>query len=105
MAINERTWFTFRRQGAALPLRSYCTNLCDILGLENDGGAALRDIAAVAEHELGMTSRLGYPQNIDGLENETFPPAYAAVTGALLYANRNFTENSLFESILQRFFR
>jgi len=69
------------------------------------GGAALRDIAAVAERELGLTSRIGRPLDVDGLESEAFAPSFAAISGALLYANRNFTEKPLFESLLQRFFK
>ena len=77
MAINERTWFMFRRQGAALPLRSYCTNLCDILGLENDGGGALGDLLWLipwGEHETLL-------QALEVLETEGAP---AAVSMSLL---------------------
>ena len=69
------------------------------------GGANMREITALAEQELGMSVRLGRPIHIDGLENEKEPWRYAAVSGALLYAHRNYEEHSVLDSIFGRFFK
>ena len=69
------------------------------------GGAALRDLDALVQRELGAAVRYGRPLSIDGFENESFPAAYAAVSGALLYAHRNYEEKPLFGGLLRRFFK
>lgn len=69
------------------------------------GGAAMRDIDALIQRELGTAVRYGRPLGIDGFENDAFPAAYAAVAGALLYAHRNYEEKSLFGGFLGRFFK
>jgi cell division protein FtsA len=56
------------------------------------GGAAMRDIDALIQRELGNTVRIGRPIHIDGLEETPFPASFAAVAGALLYAHRNYEE-------------
>jgi cell division protein FtsA len=60
------------------------------------GGAALRDIDALIQRELGTNVRLGRPLAIDGFENDPHAPAYAAIAGALLYAHHNYAEKPLF---------
>ena len=69
------------------------------------GGAAMRDLDALAVRELGMSARIGRPIHVDGLENEKFPAAYAAISGALLFASRNYEEKSVIDSLIKRFFK
>ena len=69
------------------------------------GGARMKDIDLLAEQILGMNVRIGRPIHVDGLENADFPPAYATIAGALLYAHRNYEEKPLLDSILGRFFK
>jgi myo-inositol-1(or 4)-monophosphatase len=47
----------------------------------------------------------GRPIHVDGLENEDFPPAFAAIAGALLYAHRNYEEKSILDGLFGRFFK
>ena len=68
------------------------------------GGAAMRDIDALVSRELAMGARIGRPIHVDGLDGEDFPAAYAAISGALLFASRNYEEKSVLRSILDRFF-
>ncbi len=68
------------------------------------GGARLRDVVTLAEQTFGTTVRLGRPIHVDGLEDADFPPAYAAIAGALLYAHRNYEEKPLFGGFFRRFF-
>ena len=68
------------------------------------GGARMNGIEVLAEQTLGMTVRLGRPINVDGLDGEDFPPAFAAIAGALLYAHRNYEEKSIFDG-LRRIFK
>ena len=68
------------------------------------GGAAMRDIDALVSRELAMGARIGRPSHVDGLDGEDFPAAYAAISGALLFASRNYEEKSVIQSILDRFF-
>ena len=67
------------------------------------GGAALRGLPELARRELGAEVRLGTPTQIDGLEDAPFPPSFAAVAGALMYAHRNYEEKSLLQSIFGGF--
>ena len=69
------------------------------------GGAAMRDLDELVSRELGMSARIGRPIHVDGLENEKFPAEYAAISGALLFASRNYEEKSMLDSILKRFFK
>ena len=69
------------------------------------GGARLREIDTLAEQILGASVRIGRPLNIDGLENEDFPAAYATIAGALLYACRNYEEQSAFGGLFERLFK
>ena len=69
------------------------------------GGAQMRDVEALAEEVLGTSVRLGKPLYVDGLDDAPFPPAFAAVAGALLYAHRNYEEKSLLDGIFGRFFK
>lgn len=82
MTINRRTWFTFHRQGDTLPLRSYCANLRDILGLESNGGGVLGDLLRLipwGEHETLL-------QALEAMEPEGAP---AAVHLSLLRKDRS----------------
>ena len=69
------------------------------------GGAQMRDVEALAEEVLGTSVRLGKPLYVDGLDDAPFPPAFAAVAGALLYAHRNYEEQSLLDGIFGRLFK
>ena len=60
------------------------------------GGAAMREIDALAQRELGANVRIGRPVGVDGLENEENPAAFAAIAGALLYAHHTNAPKSLF---------
>jgi len=68
------------------------------------GGARLRDLDALVQNTLGAGVRIGRPVNVDGLDDEDFPPAFAAIAGTLLYAHRNYEEKSIFDG-LRRFFK
>ena len=69
------------------------------------GGAAMRDLDALVSRELGMGARIGRPIHADGLDDEKFPAAFAAVSGALLFASRNYEEKGVIDSLLKRFFK
>ena len=69
------------------------------------GGAAMRDLDALVSRELAMGARIGRPIHVDGLENEKFPAAFAAISGALLFASRNYEEKGVIDSLLKRFFK
>ncbi len=69
------------------------------------GGAAMRDLDALVSRELGMSARTGKPIHVDGLDNEKFPAAFAAISGALLFASRNYEEKSVLDTLLGRFFK
>ena len=69
------------------------------------GGAALKDVDELARRELGMPVRLGRPVNVDGLDQEDFPPAFASIAGALLYAHRNYEEKPLLKSLFGGLFK
>ena len=69
------------------------------------GGAAMRDLDALVSRELGMGARIGRPIHVDGLENDKFPAAFAAISGALLFASRNYEEKGVIDSLLKRFFK
>ena len=69
------------------------------------GGAAMRDLDALVSRELGMGARIGRPIHVDGLENEKFPAAFAAISGALLFASRNYEEKGVIDSLLKRIFK
>jgi len=69
------------------------------------GGAAMRDLDELVSRELGMSARIGRPIHVDGLEDEKFPAEFAAISGALLFASRNYEEKSVLDSLLKRFFK
>lgn len=69
------------------------------------GGARMRDIGRLAQQVLGMNVRIGRPVHVDGLEDADFPPGFATIAGALLYAHRNYEEKSLFDDIFGRIFK
>ena len=68
------------------------------------GGADMREIEALAEQTLGMSARKGRPVNVDGLENEKSPWAYAAIAGAILYSHHNFEDSSFLDTLFGKFF-
>lgn len=67
------------------------------------GGAALKGLPELVRRELGADVRLGIPNQVDGLEDAPFPPAFAAIAGALMYAHRNYEEKSFFQTIFGGF--
>lgn len=69
------------------------------------GGAAMRDLAVLIQRELGMSVRMGLPINVDGLDQEKDPAAYATIAGALLYAHRNYEEKPLFGNFFRGLFK
>ena len=69
------------------------------------GGAAMRDIDALVQRELGMPTRTGRPVNVDGMEGERHPEAFAAIAGAIMYASRSDESHSIIGDILGRFFK
>jgi cell division protein FtsA len=60
------------------------------------GGAAMRDVDALAQKELGAAVRIGRPIGVDGLEDEANPAAFASIAGALAYAHHTYAEKPLF---------
>ena len=75
-------------------------------GVVLTGGAArMRGINRLAAQVLGTAVRTGRPIHVDGLDDAEFPPAFASIAGALLYAHRNYEEKSIFDGILGRFFK
>ena len=69
------------------------------------GGAQMAGIEPLIEQTLGLHVRLGRPIHIDGLDDAGFSPAYAAVAGALIYANRNDDNRSSFFDGIRRLFK
>ena len=69
------------------------------------GGAAMRDIDALVQRELGMTTRTGKPVHVDGLDDEAFPASFAAVAGAIMYASRTDEDRSILSGLIGRFFK
>ena len=69
------------------------------------GGARMKDIGRLAQQVLGMNVRIGRPVHVDGLEDADFPPGFATIAGALLYAHRNYEEKSIFDDIFGRIFK
>ncbi len=69
------------------------------------GGAALKDLDALVQHELGANVRVGRPIYVDGLEDEAHPEAFATIAGALLFAHQNYEEKSIFGSLFGGLFK
>ena len=46
-----------------------------------------------------MNVRIGKPVNVDGFAGDKDATSYAAISGALLYALRNYEEKGFFQSI------
>ena len=69
------------------------------------GGAQMAGVEQLIEQTLGLHVRLGRPIHIDGLDDAGFSPAYAAVAGALIYANRNDDNRSSFFDGIRRLFK
>ena len=68
------------------------------------GGAQMRNLDSLVAQTFGTSVRFGRPIHVDGFEDDPLGPSYAAISGALLYAHRNYEEKSLFDGILGRFF-
>ncbi|MCR5414981.1 MAG: cell division protein FtsA [Kiritimatiellae bacterium] len=69
------------------------------------GGAAQRGIEALVAKELGLPARIGVPLEIGGLEHVPNPASFAAISGALVYAHRNYEEKSFFGSFFKGLFK
>ena len=69
------------------------------------GGAAMRNIDALVQRELGANVRIGRPIHVDGLEEEAFPAAFATIAGVLQYAYRNYEEKPFLKSIFGGLFK
>ena len=69
------------------------------------GGAALKDLDALVQRELGTNVRIGRPIHVDGLDEEEHPEAFATIAGALLFAHQNYEEKSLFGSLFGGLFK
>lgn len=67
------------------------------------GGSALKGIDALVQKEFGLPVRMGRPIHIDGLTDVENPAAFAAISGAIMYAHRNY-ETKPFFSILKGLF-
>ena len=63
------------------------------------GGAALAGLDTLVRRELGTEVRTGTPLHVDGLAELPNAAAFAAISGALMYAHRNYEEKSFFQSI------
>jgi cell division protein FtsA len=68
------------------------------------GGAALKGLDALVQKEFGLPVRLGRPIHIDGLSDVPNPEAFAAISGALMFAHRNYECKPLI-SIFKGFFK
>jgi cell division protein FtsA len=69
------------------------------------GGAALKDLDALVQHELGASVRVGRPIHVDGFEDEAHPEAFATIAGTLLFAHQNYEEKSLLGSLFGGLFK
>ena len=69
------------------------------------GGAQMRNLDDLVAQTFGTSVRLGRPIHVDGFEDEPLAPSYAAISGALLYAHRNYEEKSILDGIFGRFFK
>jgi cell division protein FtsA len=69
------------------------------------GGAQMRNIDGLVEQTFGVSVRLGRPIHVDGFEDDPLAPSYAAVSGALLYAHRNYDHGSILDGLFRRFFK
>lgn len=63
------------------------------------GGAAMNGFDEILSRELAMNVRIGKPVNVDGFAGDKDATSYAAISGALLYALRNYEEKGFFQSI------
>ncbi len=69
------------------------------------GGAAMKNVDALVQRELGASVRIGRPIHVDGLEDETCPCSFAAIAGALLYAHRNYEEKPFLKNLFGGLFK
>ena len=58
------------------------------------GGSAMRSLDALVQRTYGLPVRAGRPLHVDGFEGEKNPAAFAALAGALSYAQRNYERKS-----------
>lgn len=68
------------------------------------GGSALNGIDALIHNELGHPVRIGKPIHIDGLSNVENPESFAAISGALMFAHRNYESKPIL-SLFKGFFK
>ena len=68
------------------------------------GGARMREFPALIAQVLGTPARMGRPIHVDGLDDLPDSERFAAIAGALLYAQRTYDERSFFD-VLRRVFR
>lgn len=68
------------------------------------GGARMREFPALIAQILGTTARTGRPIHVDGLDDTPDSERLAAISGALLYAQRTYEEKSFFD-IIRRVFK
>lgn len=59
------------------------------------GGSAMRSLDVLVQRTYGLPVRIGRPLHVDGFENEKNPAAFAALAGALMYAQRNYEKKSV----------
>ncbi|MBO4448767.1 MAG: cell division protein FtsA [Kiritimatiellae bacterium] len=68
------------------------------------GGARMREFPALIAQVLGTSARMGRPIHVDGLDDTPDSERFAAIAGALLYAQRTYEEKSFFD-LIRRVFR
>ena len=68
------------------------------------GGAAQKGLDLLVQRELGTPVRFGKPLHVSGLEKAAFPARYAAIAGALLYANSTCEKQSTIVRIFKDIF-
>ena len=67
------------------------------------GGSAMKGVVQLASRELGLSARIGTPDNVDGLDGVEAPASFATIAGALVYSGE--TEQSEAHGGLFGFFR
>ncbi len=69
------------------------------------GGAAQRGMGELVKRELGIPARIGIPTEIGGLDNTPASASFAAISGALIYAHRNYERKPFLHDIFGRIFK
>ncbi len=68
------------------------------------GGAAMRGLAELVRKEFRLNVRIGKPIYVDGFSETSAPHTFAAISGALMYAHKNYERKPLF-SIFKGLFK